>query len=340
MKIARVSLITVVLLLTGILTACSDSLVDPFDDEQVMPTPVEEAPVEEPIEAIIPELFLQLPTEVTLAPGETIELAMEGASYYASNPQLLLKLEEGVYQISADATTGQEAVLTVAVADQRKEIAIRIKYSLQDTIAIVDGVPTVTNPSDLLVLVNKERSLPADYVPEGLMPPDIPFYFSENIEKRWLRPDAAAAIEEMFAAAEADGIKLVGASAYRSYDTQVGLFRRYVNQYGEEEASRFSARPGQSEHQTGLTIDVYHAQITNGLEESFAETPEGMWVAENAHKYGFIIRYPQGKEDITGYTFEPWHLRYVGTTVAQQLYETGLTLEEYMQDEDKYFTSK
>ncbi len=341
MKFARVCCIAVILSSIALLTACSDSIVDPIDEEQVLGTPGEETPItEHPIEPVIPELFLQLPTELTLSPDEQLDIAMDGATYYASNPQLLQEQEHGVYQIAAEALTGEKAVLTIAVADQRKEITIKIKYSLSETVTMVDGVATVTNPSDLLVLVNKERNLPADYVPEDLMPPDVPFYFSENIEKRWLRPDAAQALEGMFAAASLDDIKLVGASAYRSYNTQVSLFKRYVNQHGEEAASRFSARPGQSEHQTGLTVDVYHAQITNGLEEAFAETPEGIWVAENAHKYGFIIRYPQGKEEITGYKFEPWHLRYVGTTVAQEIFETELTLEEYLHEDETYYTKK
>lgn len=329
--------IAIVLLLSCTLSACSDPLVT---EEEHRETGAESEVIselnEEAVEVTIPDAFYQLPDVIVLPPNGTLQLDVPGASFYSANSELLLPLGENEFQVSSEAVTGDRTVLTVAVVDQRKEIEVKIKYALAETIEMIDGVATVTNPSDVLVLVNKERNLPADYVPEGLMPPNIPFYFKENIEKRWMRPDAAAAIEEMFAAAKEDGIELVGASAYRSYETQKSLFNRYVKTYGLEEAQTFSARPGQSEHQTGLTIDVYHKNITNGLEESFGDTPEGQWVAEHAHEFGFIVRYPKGKEDITGYKYEPWHLRYVGKEVAKEIYERGITLEEYLSDDVFY----
>lgn len=324
-----------------ILSACTKNANTSETDEA---DPVEQTPVQgeqagdELNGEQITAAFSNLPNELILAPNSILDLQIEGAKYSTTNPALLSINEEGKLQVATDAPTGQHALVTISLGEQIKEIEIKIKYALADTIVDVNGVATITNPDDLVVLVNKERSLPADYVPAGLIPPNIPFYFSENIEKRWLRPEAAQAIEELVASAREDGIELVGASAYRSYATQESLFAQYVRSHGEEQASRFSARPGQSEHQTGLTIDVYHKQITNGLEEAFADTPEGMWVAEHAHEYGFIVRYPKGKEDITGYTFEPWHLRYVGINVAQEIYERGITLEEYFQTETLYTT--
>ncbi len=325
--------LVIMLLSIILLSACSDNpernLVDEF--------PTEEIPSQEvPDQVVIPDEFYNLPSEMIVPPNHVLDLLIDGATYRSENPSLLELNHEGKPQVAADAITGEFTMLTVSIADQQKEILVKVKYALSDTIEDVNGVATITNPADILVLVNKERSLPADYVPEGLMAPEIPFYFSENIEKRWLRPEAAKAIEEMFAKAKEDGIHMFGASAYRSYKTQEALFSRYVGTHGEEEAARFSARAGQSEHQTGLTIDVYHANITNGLEEAFADTPEGQWVAENAHQFGFVIRYPKDKEEITGYSFEPWHLRYVGTNVANELYKKNITLEEYFLEENFY----
>ena len=113
-------------------------------------------------------------------------------------------------------------------------------------------------------------------------------------------------------------------SAFRSYDYQNTLYNNYVSWYGKEQADTFSARAGYSEHQTGLAIDV------NTIDDSFAYTPEAVWLAHPAHEYGFIIRYPKGKESITGYQYEPWHIRYLGIETATAVYNSGLTLEEYL----------
>lgn len=333
MKQGRKALLVITILSITLLSACSEDTEKNLVDESALhETPKQETPDK----VAIPSEFTNLPTEMILPPSSVLDLHIVGATYHSADPRIIDLNTDGKLQVAADAMTGEKTVLTVSVANQKKDIEVKIKYALARTIQDVNGVATITNPTDLLVLVNKERNLPANYVPEGLAPPDIPFYFSENIEKRWLRPEAARAIEELFAQAKKDGIELVGASAYRSYKTQEALFSRYVGSHGEEAASRFSARPGQSEHQTGLTIDVYHKNITNGLEEAFADTSEGKWVAEHAHEFGFIIRYPKDKEEITGYSFEPWHLRYVGKTVSKELYENNITLEEYFQDESLY----
>ena len=193
-----------------------------------------------------------------------------------------------------------------------------------------DGLKVVTNPDDLLVASNKTRNLPADYVPSDLVYLTIPFPFKGDSPIRYLRKDAAEAINLLFAAAEKDGIKLIGKSGYRSYAIQKTLFAQNVAAKGEEEANKTSARPGQSEHQTGLSIDVTTTAMGYALNQSFGETEAGLWVKEHAQDYGFIIRYLKGKEDITGYTYEPWHLRYVGVETAKEIKATGLTLEEYL----------
>jgi len=183
----------------------------------------------------------------------------------------------------------------------------------------------------ITVLVNKQNSLPIDYIPPDLVDVDIPFTFKEKAEKRQLRQEAATELAKLFATAKNENIILYGVSGYRSYQTQKGLFAYFTQRYGsEEKANQISARPGESEHQTGLAMDVTSQSVNYGLEQSFGETKEYAWLAENAHLFGYVVRYPKGKEHITEYTYEPWHLRYIGTELATKLYEEKITYEEYL----------
>lgn len=184
-------------------------------------------------------------------------------------------------------------------------------------------------PAEVL-LVNKERPLPADYVPPDLRAAGIPFACPMDSPKRLLRADAAEAVERLFARAAEDGIALIGVSGYRSYARQAEIFAAQTARYGEEAANMVSARPGESEHQTGLAIDVSSPEVGGELVGEFAGTEAGRWLAEHAPAFGFIIRYPAGKEEITGYQYEPWHLRYVGTGHAVAMAAAGVALEEYM----------
>ncbi|MCM3712961.1 M15 family metallopeptidase [Alkalihalobacillus oceani] len=192
------------------------------------------------------------------------------------------------------------------------------------------GIEVVTDPQSVEVLVNEEYELMEGYEPDDLVYPDISFIFEEKVEKRLMREEAAEAIEQLFAAAKADGMNLLGVSAYRSYETQKNLFDYYVAQDGEELARTYSAVPGTSEHQTGLAIDVVGEDVSCAAEDCFADTVEAKWLEDNAADYGFIIRYLEGKEDLTGYKYEPWHLRYVGVEMAKEITDLGVTLEEYM----------
>ncbi|THE09323.1 hypothetical protein E1I69_22790 [Bacillus timonensis] len=162
-----------------------------------------------------------------------------------------------------------------------------------------------------VLLVNKTHSLPSTYSP------------GENSTAR-------AAFETMKRAAAKDGIVLEAFSTYRSYSYQGSLYNRYVARNGQAEADTFSARPGNSEHQTGLAFDIGGKNKGLWAEDEFANTAEAKWLANNAHHYGFILRYLKGKEHITGYIFEPWHYRYVGTELAPKIHQSGLTLEEYL----------
>ncbi|MBF0754679.1 MULTISPECIES: M15 family metallopeptidase [Jeotgalicoccus] len=172
-------------------------------------------------------------------------------------------------------------------------------------IEVVDGVTY----ADGVLIVNKEIPLPEDYNPE-------------------MQPEVIEAYTQMFEDAEAEGLYFELVSGFRSYDYQAELYNSYVARDGKEAADQYSAEPGHSEHQTGLAIDVGSYDSAVLLQTSFEYTPEFQWLKDVAHEYGFIIRYMKGKEDITGYMYEPWHLRYVGDK-APAIYESGLTLEEY-----------
>ncbi len=190
-----------------------------------------------------------------------------------------------------------------------------------------DGV--VTDPAAYDVLVNKKRMLPGSYIPPDLVRVDVPTILVFE-EVNHLRKPASDALNRMFAAAEKEkGFSLLARSGYRSYKTQVSLYDQNVAEYGAEYASRISAKPGTSEHQSGLVMDISSPVVNYQLTQDFGKTAEGKWVAENAHRFGFILRYPEGKEEVTGYTYEPWHLRWVGEELAGKIYAEGLTLEEY-----------
>lgn len=180
------------------------------------------------------------------------------------------------------------------------------------------------NPSSVHVLVNKRNPLqPADWAPADLTVPDV----RSTRAGLTLRAEAATAAEALFAAAAEDGVDLSLVSAYRSYSYQQGTYAGWVQQHGRTGADRISARPGHSEHQTGLAMDVGAADGACTLEQCFGDTPEGAWVAQNADAHGWIVRYPAGAEDVTGYSPEPWHLRYVGTPAAADVVRSGGVLE-------------
>lgn len=190
---------------------------------------------------------------------------------------------------------------------------------------------SLDDPASPWVVVNKKRRLaPVDYAPADLAAPRVPLRLSAGAEEMQLRREAATALEEMFAAAKKDGLELMVSSAFRSYNFQKGLYNRYVSQQGQAVADTQSARPGHSEHQTGWAVDVEPASRKCEVEECFADTPEGMWVAQHAHEFGFIVRYGKDQQAVTGYIYEPWHLRYVGKPLAEELFKKGNpTLEEF-----------
>lgn len=171
------------------------------------------------------------------------------------------------------------------------------------------------------IIVNKNNKLDKNYKPKDLVKINLK---CSNKEK-YLRKEAALNFETMCNDAEKLGYRIVAVSAYRSYYYQKELFNMYLKTMGKK-AFESSAKPGYSEHQTGLALDI---EGSNYDYNKFLYTKEYKWIKDNAYKYGFIIRYPKGKEKITGYKFEPWHIRYVGKKIAKSIYEKNITLEEY-----------
>jgi D-alanyl-D-alanine carboxypeptidase len=185
---------------------------------------------------------------------------------------------------------------------------------------------SLDDPNSLWVISNKHRPLnPADFAPGDLsMPAGVPNEFSQP-----LREAAARGVEAMHADAAAAGINFGIISAYRDYNTQVSLYNRYVARDGQAAADTYSARPGHSEHQTGLAVDFDDGGACY-LNQCFESTAAGQWLAANAANYGFVVRYPNGQDAITGFTYEPWHFRYVGVAAAQAMRDSGtLTLEQF-----------
>ncbi len=185
------------------------------------------------------------------------------------------------------------------------------------------------DPTSITVYVNKEYSVSKNFKPEKLITPNIRFDFLDYSERTLMHPEAAKALEELFSDAEEDDCDLVAISAYRSYSRQYKIFTNNLVYKGKRHTLLYSAVPGTSEHQTGLAIDVSTEALNNKLVEAFSDTPEGKWLAKNSYKYGYVVRYPKDKAEITGYAYEPWHIRYVGKGLANYLYTNKLTLDEY-----------
>ena len=196
------------------------------------------------------------------------------------------------------------------------------------TFCYPEPAPLNTDTATYTVLVNKEYPLSSKYIPY-MVEPEVEIYHKGINERRYLQPIAATALEEMFAAVEEAGYHLVLRCGFRSYNLQRSIYSWNLKTYGYYEVSRYHAVEGTSEHQTGLAVDLCCEATGYKNNFDFLNTPEYAWLLENAHLYGWILRYPEGKEEITGYNFEPWHFRYVGVELATYLKEQNITLEEY-----------
>ncbi|MBQ2284026.1 MAG: M15 family metallopeptidase, partial [Clostridia bacterium] len=204
-------------------------------------------------------------------------------------------------------------------------------YSMEDVIFRVnlgldfpfyENATTIGQPYELLVLVNKYHQLPAGFKQYNLV--NMSREYTANDGKQYLLAGVAyEKYAQMSDTAKSDGLFMRVISAYRTEDYQRNLYNNKVRTTGKINADNYSARPGHSEHQTGLAVDISSTKGT------FEYTAEFKWLQKHAHEYGFILRYPKGKEWITGYSYEPWHYRYVGTDVATIIFEEGITYEEY-----------
>ena len=188
---------------------------------------------------------------------------------------------------------------------------------------------SLTEPSSLWVIVNKKQPLPQAYEPSPLVAPDVGLRTKNTDPEMKLRDDAAVAVESLVSGAKKAGNELIVVSGFRSYQAQSSVYNSAVRQDGQAEADKYSARPGHSEHQTGLAVDFGLPDRSCELEVCFAETKAGTWLADHAHEYGFVLRYDKDKQSSVGYDYEPWHFRFVGNELAAEVKKTGQTLEEY-----------
>lgn len=211
----------------------------------------------------------------------------------------------------------------VLVKEETRSTATKSDIDLETT-----KVNSLLNNDDnrLYELVNKDNILQENYTPSNLVYPKVNCVISGKDNRNLMRREAATALEEMFNGARKDNIELYLNSAFRAYLTQKAVY----DAGGEKNTNNgeYIAKPGESEHQTGLAVDISSKRVNYKLDEDFANTREGKWLQENSYKYGFILRYPKDKEAITGYNYEAWHYRYVGIELAKYLHENNVTLDE------------
>jgi D-alanyl-D-alanine carboxypeptidase len=217
--------------------------------------------------------------------------------------------------------------------DLLKEASIGALVRVTDSIGVneiknLDFQIVTDQGESLLVLINKKIGLPKSFVPNGLV--SIESLVSAYSGAQ-LKSEAAKALKEMFDASKTEaGLNLIVVSSYRSYQDQVNVFNSWVASAGLKSAESFSARAGHSQHQLGTTVDIGAVGKAN-FNEAFGSGVEGVWLANNSARFGFVLSYPKGKENITGYSYEPWHFRYIGKQNAQKLIESGLILEDFLQ---------
>lgn len=252
--------------------------------------------------------------EITIKVGEsyTAEVVNETGS---GGGYIWESSNSSVATVDSGNITGQfegSCDITVTINGTDKSAKLRVYVESEET----EGEHEISEENGLtyidgILIANKTYSLPADYDPG-------------------INEEALEAFNEMASDAAAEGLNIYISSDYRSYYDQERIYNNYVAEDGQEAADTYSSRPGHSDHQTGLAFDL------NSIDDSFGYTPESDWVAANAHKYGFIIRFPEGKEEYTGYKYEPWHIRYLGIDKATEVYESGLSLEEFLGIDSEY----
>ena len=241
------------------------------------------------------------------------------------------KRRPGLYILAGLLTAAALLSLVVAVSTgsiQTGEGDLRNPQETADDSLSPPGAALRTeDDGNRMVLVNKQYAVSQDYCPTDMVDIDGSLSTNQNLK---VKREAYDAYLKMLKNANAEGLNFAICSAYRSYELQESLYNQSLQSNGETYTEKMYAHPGQSEHHTGYAIDVTSASMNWGLSQDFADYPDGAWITAHCSEYGFIIRYPRGKEDITGYMYEPWHIRYVGVDAAKEITEKGITLEEYL----------
>ncbi len=277
--------------------------------------------------------FEKIQVEITLEISKNNGGHVEGFGTYSYGEQVELKAVpkmgygfDGWYHGSTKLSSELRYAFK---ASESKTIEGKFSLNLDEyssNLTVIDG-------DYLLALVNKEITL-GEYRPKDLV--KIPEKMVRDNPNQYLRNEAYIQLEKMWNDAKSQGIDLYIASAFRSYETQKIIFSNYASTRGEQAANRFSARAGQSEHQLGTTVDIV-GNRSEGLTAEFGRTEAGIWLQKHAYKYGFAMSYPENKEHITGYIYEPWHWRYIGIEAATQWKESGLTLVEFLKTKPQEF---
>ena len=243
----------------------------------------------------------------------------------SKNKEILQASESTNQQDKLEEKSKSKSINSTAKDNEKSQPVMNNANTSKETKTVKDNSSNTAN----ILLVNKNNKLTQNYIPENLKVPNVKFISYADPSVKKMEVDAAYALEQLFKAALKDGINLLAVSGYRTYSYQEKLYNNKVSASGKAEADKYVARPGASEHQTGLAMDVLSTEYSS-LDEGFAKTNAYKWLKENCFKYGFIIRYPKEKESITKYSFEPWHIRYVGITASKEIGEKNLTLEEYL----------
>lgn len=252
-----------------------------------------------------------------------------GYSYICNQIQI-----EKIKQDKINNDKRAKAITDAIEAKKKEPVYIILPNSTHKVRAIVEDY---SQNNSLWVLVSKNSPISTDYIPSPLIIPNVTTNTDKSDDERSIRSDIADPLQNLFNAAETYGYQLMIGSGYRSADLQATYFNSLASSIGEDAANQSIARPGQSEHQTGLAVDISTVSRYCYLSTCFADTDDGKWLENNSYIYGFILRYPEGKESITGYNYEPWHFRYVGIDLATAIHESGLTFDEvwpYLQTAD------
>lgn len=263
------------------------------------------------------KIFLPLLFLIVLA------LATLLASFFLATDSAQISIPERKLQPEKIKTEVNSRVITVSTQSAN----IRIEENILGAKVLLNKILITDKGDELLVLLNKKIRLPASYAPNDLVSLVGSVAAASGSS---LRREAALALIDLVNNAKAEGKNLSVVSAYRSYSQQVAVFNGWASSAGLKSAESFSARPGHSQHQLGTTVD-FGVDGQSNFNESFGTTAEGLWLVSNAYKYGFVISYPKGKETVTGYSYEPWHYRYIGRENAQKMFTSGLILEEFLQ---------